>query len=195
MTQQMTDRIEEFREIVEKVAYFATSGYYDIPREDIEQELFIEVLKNDNISLENAWAALENAGARAVRQMRGEQLEVSVQYSYVTRDVEKMLETLFDYELWQQGWVPEDMSSESGNDSVAARSDVMYAFEMLHPSYQGVILRRYQDGVLPGWGTPERQRLERGVEKLMEKLNSYGRGDRRRKVMTNARANHIIDNQ
>lgn len=195
MTQEMTERIEEYREIVEKVAWFATSGHYDIDRSDIEQELFLEVLSNPKITMENAYAALENAATRAVKQHRGDNLAHSVQYSYVTGDVERMLESIFERELWSDGWVPEDAHSDHGSDDVAMRADVMWCFEMLHPSYQDVLLRRYQDGILPGWGTPERQRLERGVEKLVDSLNSYSRGTTGRRAINNATANRIIDNQ
>lgn len=205
MSVDLDRRVAEFKPTVEKVSRFAAKRYTDVDWEDVAQELYIELLKNMKIQSpeeedSNAFMALSNLAKRVVQQIRGDNLHVSVQYSYSPDDVARLLDTALFYEDWAGGWVPGDAKEDdSYSDDLALRADVIWAFDLLIPSYQFALVSRYKEGDLPPHGSPEKQTLDRAHEKLVEILNSYTRGRKGgpgdRKVVNNATAQYILDNQ
>lgn len=198
------ERVAAFTPLIHKIARSVARGIPDIDREDIEQELFVLILANKKIALpdeegSNAATVLWFAAKSAARAQRAEHLYISSQYSYTVQDVRNLLENIFDRTTWQNGEVPEDAKSEPGADALAMRADIAWAYDLLHDGHKEAILRRYGSMDLPASASPEGRQLRRAEDRLVEILNSFSRGHRegpgKRKAMSNASAQWLIDNQ
>lgn len=193
------DFIDGWQELCKRVARFTSYDFPDIDAEDVESQLYVFLTERKLWTMDP-----ENEGyARALQKRanvfawgeRKEHLTLTSQYSYRTRDVQLLLETLFDYSLWEGAHVPEDAKSFENSttiDGIELTADVSRAFSLLSEDYRAILYSRYSLGIRPDRGSPEYKRLSRAKGKLVSILNSYPGNPRGRRVMTNASANSII---
>lgn len=198
------ERVEAFRPLIEKFAMGAARNFPDVDWEDVAQELYVLILKNEKLLPPDevgstAGTVLWFAAKRCARAQRAEHLYITSQYSYTVSDVRNLLEDNFDRAGWQGGHVPEDAVSESGSDDISMRADIAWAYDMLPDNHKESILRRYGAMEIPQSASPEGRLLRRAIDRLVDVLNSFSRGSTEgpgnRRVMSNASAGWLIDNQ
>lgn len=206
---------ETWSGLVERIARFTSYDFPDIEPQDLEQDLYEEVLKRkwENADEFGAVAILRKVAKDKAMQYRSQHLILSPQYNYRTSDVKKILEKVFAYEDWK----PKRSFTEVEEDGVTvpveqvmephydldeiliSHSDVKRAWESLPYNYRKIIFLRFALGDHPETDAGQRQ-LHRAVERLTDILNRYrgttshnGIGSRR--AISNARARYILDTQ
>lgn len=196
-------------DIIRKVVVFVSHDFPDIDRDDLSQDLWVWLMKQHNLinhgpDRSGVVTIVRRRARFQAWQIRKEHLQQTAQYSYRNSDVRKILETVFDYMTWQNGFVPKDARSPlrtaSGmvvdpTDAIDVRADVTWAFETLSEAHRKALLFRYRDGEEPAGGSSERRQLNRAIERLTDRMNSYQFQRRPRKVISNATARYIIENQ
>jgi len=196
-------RVENFKEPIEKVARTVAKDFPDVEWEDLSQELYCIIIEHTDIPEPedgDPYPTLFGAAKIIARKIRAQHLDISPQYTYRQSDVRRILESSMYYDLWQSGWTPEDDPSEySHSDAIITRMDVTWAITLLSVDYRDAILSRYRDGVVPQHATPEYKRLDRALRKLTDTINNYKRphpeGPGSRKAISNAHAQYITDTQ
>lgn len=208
---------DDLAELIDRVAKNVANDYPDIDWEDVRQELVVFVLQNGkSIKLRedggNPKWLLERVAQMYCKDQRAQHLTMSPQYAYKPSDVRKILEYAFDPNNYSQMEIPEDAKSpvESSIKTIAIQdengqiqiiiqepfhqavsielaSDVKAALQRIKPELRDTIFRRYVLGQQPSNETYERKKLNKAVNELTYKLNTYrGFKDGRRKVMTNS---------
>lgn len=204
-----------------RAARDVAKDYPDIDWEDVRQELALFVIKHGkSIKLRedggNPRWLLKRVAQTYCKEQRTQHLSMSPQYAYKPSDVKKILETAFFADDISKMDVPEDAYSPlEGTVKTYAREDengevqidVMYAFheavgvelasdvkaalKRIKPEYREAIFKRYVLGEIPDNASWERKKLNKAINDLTLKLNSY-RGsvtDRQmRKAHSNAHA-------
>lgn len=193
MSKDITPWLDTIENISRSVAY----DYPCVEKDDVYQHLCLMILQEQSLSnpdQEGVVGTLFKIAKRYAKQQRVEALHISVQYAYRPSDVRKILETLFEYTEWMDGWVPEDAESiKDSADSLDLHSDVSWAFSQLQKPQKEILYRRY--GLREDLDNSDRVRLSRATDKLVEVLNTYRRPGHRRKAMTNAASNATIGRQ
>jgi DNA-directed RNA polymerase specialized sigma24 family protein len=194
----MAATYDDLSEVIDRVARSVAKDYPDIEWEDVRQELVVFVLQHGkSIKLReeggNPKWLLERVAQTYAKKNRTQHLILTSQYAYRPSDVKQILETAFMPEQRENTYVPEDASSLDGIDSLQISSDVMAAYELLKPDMKEVLFRRYALNQVPSNETYERKRLNKAINELTLKLNSYrGSARNRRKVLSNAGARAAI---
>ena len=191
-------RYDDYVDVVQRVAKFSARRYPNVDWEDISQEMMIWVLQTEKLTAPDAddtFTILRNLAQRLVKKERAENLHRSAQYDYSLSDVIRILDDSLEKEEWERGWVPED-GHDDHQDGVAMRSDIFWAYQLLHPTYKTALWKRYVLADIPQPGSDDKRRLARAHRRLMEVLNGYNRGYREgpghRAVHSNATWNAII---
>lgn len=196
----MSMTLEEITPVIKGAARKVTFDYPEVEYEDLTQELYLTFLQyQDTIRSEDEGgnpSALFNKIARQIAsRIRTESLRATSQYNYRPSDLRRILETVYNQEMWPHAVVPEDAISIKGNDPIEISSDVAAALDRLPDVYRQAIEKRYKFGEVPTNGTYERKRLNLAISALADTLNSYrgydtGPGSRR--VVSNATAQVMI---
>ena len=202
--------LEHFLLDIAGIAKSVARKYPGVEQDDLYQGLAEWLLKNGHrLKLEETKGCkyiLTRAAHIMAGQERADALLKSVQYSYKSEDVRRILETVFfDPELWMHAHVPEDAESiKYGTDALDVTFDVQLALRHLPILDSQSIFDFFCLGKVPAPNSAERKRLDRAVSKLTDVLNSYeglrreqkafsgGPGSRR--VITNAQATATIQN-
>jgi len=196
------DKYTQWEDIVKKTATFVSKDFPDVDSEDLFQDLMTYVLGNKTLKNpdgEHVPSGLYKKAVRFAWEYRKQSLYITSQYSYRTSDVKKILETVFDYREWTVSHLPDDARSLSDDDRLVVNSDVKRAYEALSTPYQQSIFRRYALKQIPANST-EKSRLGKAVEMLTDYINffhssSSHEGVGKRRVISNATANYIIQQQ
>lgn len=215
---------EELAESIDIIARRVARDYPDIDWEDVRQELCIYVLTNAN-SIKprseggNPERFLTLEAQTYCGKVRAEHLTFTPQYAYRPSDIKLILETAFENSP-RSAFVPDDARSplsttfnvfDAGStwsvhdvdpfheiDSVEIASDVKAAIKQLKPTDREALFDRYVLGIQPGNDSWGRKKLNRAINRLTHKINSYrGRGPddiQMRKVTSNAGAKVRIGN-
>jgi len=190
----MAATYEDLAKIIDSLAKSVAKDYPDIDWEDLRQEMAIFVVKNGkSIKLKedggNPRWLMERVAKQAAKEIRTQHLILTAQYAYRPSDVKEILETAFNPEARESSYVPEDAVSLDGIDSLQISSDVMAAYELLKPEWKEVIFRRYALNQIPSNETYERKKLNKAINELTYRLNTYrGSTKDRRKILSNAGA-------
>ena len=196
------DKYTQWRDIVSKTAYFVAKDFPDVEVEDLFQDLMTYVLGNNHLKSPDAEHVPSGLYKRAVKfawEYRKQSLYITSQYSYRTSDVRKILETVFNHNQWATSFLPDDAKSLSDDDRLVVNSDIKRAYDALSETYQVALFTRYALKVIPD-NSKEKSRLNRAVEKLTDFINFFQfaqrhEGPGKRRVITNATANYIIQEQ
>lgn len=200
-----------WKDIVERIARFVSYDFPDVEAEDLEQDLWVEILErginnpDDHINV----MFLKKFAKSTAMRYRAEHLILSPQYNYRVSDVRRILETVFEYNSWIQLAEREESNVGSSNrtnrelsysldDIIVSHSDVKRAWERMPHQYKTAIFERYALGDVPPNGTAKRRQLNRAEVRLTETLNTYTprsnhQGPGSRKIANNALARYIID--
>lgn len=199
------DEALEFDRLVRATARRVCNNFPDVDAEDIAQSLW-EYLFSTGAEFspdqQGIKSLLWKKGKALAWDVRKENLRSCAQYSYLVSDVRKILETCFeDQRDWMTAYVPKD-AKENERDNMAGlevRLDVLIAFRKMHSDYQGAILRRFQDQLVPEPRSADSKRLERAIKRLTDYMNNYyssGSGHPgARHPVSNATAAYLIQNQ
>lgn len=196
--------LEDWIEPARKVARFVSFDYPDVEQDDIQQELLLFVAENSTTLRDpdqvGAVQALEKRAKLYCREQRREHLSLTAQYSYRTSDVRRILETAFDYQDWENAFVPEDAKSDlhKSSDAVELTADIRWAMAYLPEQYQNAIYSAFREHDYPDGRTNSRKQLNRAVSALVDVLNWYHRGKPdegigTRKIVSNARAMGLLN--
>lgn len=194
----MAATYEDLSDLINRVARSVAKDYPDLDWEDVRQELaFFVIQHGKSIKLKedggNPKWLLERVAQTYAKKMRSQHLILTSQYAYRPSDVKKILETVFFPEQAEKTHVPEDATSLDQIDSLQISSDVMAAYDMLKPELKEVIFRRYALNQIPSNETYERKKLNKAINDLTYRLNTYrGATRNRRKVLSNAGARAAI---
>ena len=195
----MTDEeATQWDRLIRRAVRFVTSDFPDVSYEDLVQDMWCHVLESPGLdpNINGVSTFLTKRARKMAWDIRTDQLYHSDQYSYRTSDVRRLLEDVFDYELWNGGWVPEDARSDGDAMApVELRADVKAAFTFLLPQYQSAIIARYQLGIEPAPESSQRRTLDRAVQRLTRLMNTHYNRRPRRRVISNAEAASIIEGQ
>lgn len=190
----MTATYEDLARVIDTVSKTVAKDYPDIDWEDLRQELVMFVVQHGkSIKLKdeggNPRWLLERVAQTVAKRERTQHLILTAQYAYRPSDVKTVLETAFFPEQRENVTVPEDAVSLDGIDSLQISSDVLAAYDLLKPELKEVIFRRYALNQIPSNETYERKKLNKAVNELTFRLNTYrGHLRDRRTVFSNARA-------
>lgn len=200
MTEQMThEEALVWDDLILKIVRWAAYDFPDMDKDELRQNLWEYILSHPKIDpdRQGVTSLLQGITKKKCWDQRKEQLQYSVQYSYRTTDVRKLLETAFFYLDWHDGFVPDDAVSIDHMAAYDIRADITQALQKMRPApYRDAIIERYRDGVEHPPGSKERQRLNRGVQRLTMTLNwYYPYTNRRRKATPNTSAISRIESQ
>lgn len=189
--------LEAFDDVVAKVSMTVARDFPGIEHQDISQHLFLTILENrdkfKNPDNEGVTGALWKIAKGYATLLRSEALHLSVQYAYRPSDIRRILEHTFNRDEWFDTHVPEDAESiKDSADELDLQSDIKWGWSQLDDTEKRLIFRRY--GLKDELDDSERRKLNRGIEKLVEVVNTYPRPGMPRRAMTNARAGHMIGN-
>lgn len=218
----MTATYEDLQFDIIRVSKDVAKDYPDIDWEDVHQEVALFVIQHGkSIKLReeggNPRWFLKRVAQAYCKAQRTQHLSLTPQYAYRPSDVKKILETLFEQNPGLQ-YVPDDardpLSStfttydEQGafksvdvdpfhfSDAMEVSSDVKSALRRIKPEYREAIFNRYVLGIVPENSSWERKKLNKAVNDLTLKLNSY-RGSiaekQGRRAQSNARARAVIN--
>lgn len=194
----MAATYEDLASLIDSVAKIVARDYPDIDWEDLRQEMALFVVKNGkSIKLKedggNPKWLMERVAKQAAKETRTKHLILTSQYAYRPSDVKEILETAFYPESRESSFVPEDATSLDGIDSLQLSSDVLAAYALLKPEWKEVIFRRYALNQIPSNETYERKKLNKAINELTHRLNSYrGATKDRRRILSNAGARAAI---
>lgn len=191
--------MEEYSDVVSRVAKFIVHDFPNIELEDVEQELWLwlceQVGKGNSLpTAHNLPNALRLVAKGYAWNLRKQQLHISDQYSYRTSDVRRLLDTLWEKSSWDAAAVPADAISELGNDGIDMSCDLMMAFEKLNPSYKIIIFRRF--ALNDKLDTKDAKYLSTAISRLATILNTLPTTDPstgKRVTMGNSSANHQLE--
>lgn len=214
----MPSTFEDLKEMIDSVAKKVARDYPDVDWEDLRQQLVVFVLENGkSLKLRseggNPRKILTLVAESYSKKLRVQHLTLTPQYAYRPSDVMLILETCFNPDMVQAGYVPDDARdplSKTFNvfddeksfaikeqdyfhmaDAMEVSSDVKRAFLLLKVELQEALLLRYGLGQVPDNSSWQRKRLNKAVNELTYRLNTY-RGDvfdkKQRKSMRNAAA-------
>ena len=195
----MPSTYDDLKEMIDSVAKKVARDYPDVDWEDLRQQLVVFVLENGkSLKLRdqggNPRKILTLVAESYSKKLRVQHLTLSPQYAYRPSDVILILETCFNVDMVQAGYVPDDARdplSKTFNvfddeksfaikeqdyfhmaDSMEVSSDVTRAFLLLKPELQEAILRRYGLGEVPDNASWQRKRLNKAVNELTYRLNT-----------------------
>lgn len=194
----MAATYEDLARMIDLVAKNVAKDYPDVEWEDLRQDMSMFVVQHGkSIKLKedggNPRWLLERVAQTAAKRIRTQHLILTSQYAYRPSDVKKILETAFFPEQMESTQVPEDAISLDQIDSLQVSSDVMAAYDLLKPEWKEVLFRRYALNQIPSNETYERKKLNKAINELTFRLNSYrGAAKNRRRVMSNAGARAAI---
>lgn len=198
------DRLELWNDLIRKAARFAAYDIPNVSEEDLFQDLWVYVLEHGQ-NLDPERSGISTILSRKAKSMaldqRKKDLYTSVQYTYRTSDVREILEDIYEYESWAEGFCPADAKSADGLGSIDVRSDVSWALKQLPDQYFTAIELRYASGVTHGPDSRGRRQLNRAIKRLTDILNSYYRSSAmlghpgKRKAISNAQARAILEDQ
>lgn len=195
--------VDEWCALIHRVASFVSSDFPDVETEELESKLFVVVTErglweNDPNTDGYAYHLFRRARGFAWEERR-EHLILTSQYSYRTKDISALLETLFDKRLWNEAIVPDDAKSFENwrnTDGIEMSSDVSWAFDKLPKDHQRAIFCRYALQERPARGSAEYKYLQRAKARLADILNTYSRPVEgypgARHPISNATAEHLI---
>lgn len=188
----MAATYEDLARLIDSVAKIVAKDYPDVDWEDLRQEMALFVVKHGkSIKLKeeggNPKWLMERVAKQAAKEARAKHLILTSQYAYRPSDVKEILETAFSPESRENTFIPEDAVSLDGIDSIQLSSDVLAAYDMLKPELKEAIFRRYALNQIPSNETYDRKKLNRAVNELTYKLNTYRGSTRdRRRILSNA---------
>lgn len=213
----MPSTYEDLKDDIDRVAKSVARDYPDIEWEDLRQELVVFVLENGK-SLKTREQGgsprkILNLVAQAYsKKLRVQHLILSPQYSYRPSDVQLILETAWTG-VSSASYVPDDARDPLSNtftihddqggfrvldldpfhmpDAMEVASDVKRAFASIKKELQESLFKRYALNEVPDNASWERKRLNKAVNELTYRLNSY-KGDvfdpQKRKKVSSAAA-------
>lgn len=195
--------IEGWQRLCQRIARFTSYDFPDVDAEDIEGELYVFLTERNlwdkDPETQGFAYALQRRANWHAWQERKEQLSRTSQYSYRTRDISIVLETMFDYSLWVDAFVPDDAKSNENSrdtDGIDLSVDLSWAYDRLSDEHKQAIFNRYVLHNHPEKGTAEYKRLSRAKTKMADILNNYWvedpEGPSTRKVRSNASMNAKI---
>jgi hypothetical protein len=194
----MAATYEDLERTIETVSKTVAKDYPDLEWQDVQQELALFVVQHGkSIKLRedggNPRWLLERVAQTYAKKNRTQHLILTSQYAYRPSDVKKILETIFFPEQAENTHVPEDATSLDQIDSLQISSDVLAAYELLKLDMKEVLFRRYALNQVPSNETYERKKLNKAINELTYRLNTYrGATKNRRKVLSNAGARAAI---
>ena len=194
----MAATYEDLERTIETVAKTVAKDYPDLEWQDVQQELALFVVQHGkSIKLRedggNPRWLLERVAQTYAKKNRTQHLILTSQYAYRPSDVKKILETVFFPEQAENTHVPEDATSLDQIDSLQISSDILAAYELLKIDMKEVLFRRYALNQVPSNETYERKKLNKAINELTYRLNTYrGATKNRRKVLSNAGARAAI---
>jgi hypothetical protein len=194
----MAATYEDLERTIETVSKTVAKDYPDLEWQDVQQELALFVVQHGkSIKLRedggNPRWLLERVAQTYAKKNRTQHLILTSQYAYRPSDVKKILETVFFPEQAENTHVPEDATSLDQIDSLQISSDVLAAYELLKLDMKEVLFRRYALNQVPSNETYERKKLNKAINELTYRLNTYrGATKNRRKVLSNAGARAAI---
>lgn len=197
------DILSLWKDSINRTASFVCRDFPDVEKEDVRQELYVFVLKNQaklkSPEYQGATTALTKAAKAYAWDQRKQHLQLSSQYSYRTSDIKAILESVFDARDWNSVSVPDDAKSEFNDVFLELNCDIKRAWESLGHSQKKIIFERYALGQSPE-DAAGAKRLSRAIEKLTDTVNWYQKPPDRdytgtRKAITNANARYILGNQ
>jgi hypothetical protein len=108
------------------------------------------------------------------------------------------METIFFDDKSRYTYLPDDMRSFYDDDRLVANSDIKYAYDKLPQQYKKVLFEVYALKYDVDKGNKDR--FYRAINRMVDILNTYNKiwehdGLGNRKVISNAQARAIIDNQ
>ena len=167
--------MEEYVDVVTRVAKFTVHDFPNLELEDVEQELWLWLCDTVHSGQPLPAAhhlpnALRLAAKTYAWSVRKRQLYESAQYSYRTSDVRRLLDTLFDVGDWDHAAVPADAISELGNDGIDMSCDLAMAYDKLIPSYKIIIFRRF--ALNDKLDNKESKYLSTAISRLAQILNT-----------------------
>lgn len=184
--------------LIDRVAHGICRDFPDSNVEDIQQTLWVEVLKAQaahkwlSPDTQHVASGLWFAGKKAALLERKEHLTISPQYGYRTRDIRTLLENHFNREEWVDCWTPEDAESELGDVGLEMQSDLARAWRRLSRPHKVLLFVKFalKESV-------DSRKLSKALERMADILNSYQpqrrpNGPGRRTVISNAHAAYLI---
>lgn len=193
--------METWDDIISRAARWTAHDFPNVTSDDLYQDLWVFVLETPALDPNNpgVYTVLARKAKTIAWDQRRADLQFTAQYSYRTSDVREILEGIYEYESWARGYCPADAIGGDRMGSVDVRADVTWAMEKLPSQYREIIESRYRNNTQFEAHSAERRRLNRAIKRLTDTLNSYYRGSAlaghpgRRKVITNAQAQYIMD--
>lgn len=189
-------------EMVKRVARNVARDFPDTEREDLEQDLWLELILAEQKAVDkgigftpegrHSESALYYAAKELAVKTRKQHLTISTQYAYRTSDVRALLKTFFSKEEWLEANTPEDAISELGSVGMEMSSDLSRAWDLLYISHKVVIFRYF--------GLHEKvdtKKLSSAISRMADILNQYQPARRAgvgtRKIISSATAKYITD--
>lgn len=193
-----------------------------VDADDIRQHLWEYVLSPGNsvdVSNENhALNILYRAGRKYCSKEYSHGLSISPQYTYLPKDVRRILSDALDPARFGVGWIPGSARARSSGtgrapqvdddgrtlkdvmpevpsiDTAEVHADVKRAFNALTLQDKQILFRVYVLGDdLPN-GSPERKRLNRAVDALTSRINRYQQSDPSRTILGGPGSRRVIGN-
>jgi hypothetical protein len=172
------NKYDEWAKEIERVATFVSYDFPDVDKDDVVQELGVFVLATPrlkNPSEEGVTVVLQKAAKDICWKYRKEALNVTSQYTYRPSDVKRILDKQFDYEDWDNTFVPDDARSEDGaqyevSADVSRGLDKLHAY---HPDHYWLVVHWFRGQDHHPKRTPERDMMHEAIDYLTSIMNGY----------------------